>query len=235
MVLIEPGNDGFTVAQLRQLDRTSLQPVPGIDPVALTPCAGIEVPRGSTSLGVSLVDSRLVAPGQCEEADALSVRFLDLLHLRWRAEVKLTDAETPFTSRAWSPLGARPMVVSPDGKTLYLLTTTRGTQPVTRLWIVGVGGRDAPVSTVLPYQAWRMDVASSREAACLVEDQNPLQVLQSGDDRLYVVVPSADAQATPASISSADVIAYDVGTWRVLSRITVPGSGPLVGSAGLGY
>ncbi len=167
LVLVAPGRDGASPAQLRQVDRTTLQPIEGATPLDLPACTEPELPRGSSSLAVAVLDSAPGSTGQCRGTGTVSLRFLDMARFQWGAEVRLDDGGGSV-SMAWSPLVSEPLAVSPDGKRLYAVTIARagrGTaadpaQPaVARLWIVDTSGRVAPTSVVLPYQPWRLDVA----------------------------------------------------------------------------
>jgi hypothetical protein len=90
------------------------------------------------------------------------------------------------------------------------------------------GGSSVPGSAGAPPNPWDapgsglrvLDAAGT--ATSLVRDQYPLQVVPSGPDRLYVVLPGADwsklPKVTAAPVPPTDLIAYDVGTWRELAR-----------------
>ena len=109
-----------------------------------------------------------------------------------------------WAARTFDP-GAASLVFGPNDGRVYLIDP-------------GSGG-PGPVGA--PSNAWDapgsglrvLDAAGA--ATTLLRGQYPLQVVPVGPDRLYVVLPGADWRAPGPP---ADLVAYDVGTWREVAR-----------------
>jgi hypothetical protein len=195
---------------LRAIDPDTLANTPGLDSLELDACSTGVIPDPTGAQAVAVTGAR-GWPQACTDAASASVRVLDLSTWTFKPDVALIPTDPADTPLRLDSMGRWPVAWSPDGHSVYLLTTTPAEQR--RLWRVDSDGGGLPISVPVDYVPERLDVAPNGTSVFVLGGQT------AGNSRQAAVVAG-----------SAFVAIYDAKT--LVERIRVPLSGLSLGTPG---